>query len=257
MFEAGNETKEVRIFTGLATFMPILVNPTKEELTKIGVNLKDEPVYTTKTEEGNDRTRVDIWGQIMETSKIVGSPQYQKVSFFIENTFKESTATPGNFQFINEFGLSTWGQNVEEITEKYGSWFKGDKIRKAYSGEADLVSFINSWLSIGKGQKSGFENPVNLTKGDVTELKTIISKFKERKLQVLLTVREYEGSYFQSIYNRYTSRSFNKSTTYWEKHFENSQANVEYQNSFALKEFNPLAVSSSETDTAPEADPWA
>jgi hypothetical protein len=252
-FEVGSNPKEIKLWTGLETVSVLAINPTKTELEKAGVVVKEEPVYA-KVEEGVRKVRIDVWVKGGEKSNILS-----KVTFFVEDVEKESQSTPGNYQFINEFGDSAWGQSVEEIQGKY-DWFKGEKICRAKSGEADFIVFFKRWLNVGKGQKASIENMTALLSGDLKEFKPLVTTHKDKKAQVLFTVREYEGNWFQSVYNKYFGIAFSTNTTYWKKHLDGSQAVINYQGSLVLQEFNPLSVgegTSSESTEKDPANPWA
>jgi len=253
-FEQGKAPVEYKYYTGLCNFTPVLVNPSKEDLSKYGVNLKEDPSYTDDSAEGNKRVRVDIWGYL-EISK--EERPFNKVTFFIEDRERESVATPGNFQFINEFGDATWGASAEELKGKY-DWFGGNSIRKAKSGEPDLINFIKKLLNIGKNQVAKLDNISALIGGNVKEVAEAISKAGDKRIQVLATIREYDGSFYQSIYNQYFGTAGSKFFKGWQKHLENQIKSPNYQNSLALKEFDPVAISSpSSTESSSDSNPWA
>lgn len=229
-FNAGAPIESPKIYTGLVDFTPVMLNPTKEELASVGVNYEKEPVYLDKSSDGNNRIRLDVWGKV----KINDVESLKKVTFFIEDTEKASQA--GNFQFINIYGDSSWGESAEQITAAY-SWFKANGIRKAKSGEPDFVAFIKRWLSIGRGQEASLDGLNKLFVGNVDDLRNLLKANKDRKLQVLLTVTGKDDKYYQNVYNRYFGIAGSTNLTYWKKHFEGNTATVNYQNSFALKEF--------------------
>lgn len=231
-FDAGKPV-EIKLFTGLNNFKPLVFNPSKAELEKFGVILKEEPVYSTTAEEGHRKVRIDCWGQGNGLEKL------DKVTFFLEDV--EKTSQAGNTEFINELGASAWGDSAESLKTKY-DWFKGEKIRKAKAGESLLILFIKRWLSISNKDKAELDNIEALLSGNLTQLNDLIKKYPDRKVQVLYTVREYEGNYYQNIYTRYFLGSNSKSTGYWKTHLDGQTNDINYQNSFVFKEFNPLKV---------------
>lgn len=234
-----------KIYTGLASMNVIAVNPTLVEASNLKLPIKEEQNYlTTDSESNKTRLRVDFWLKSTEVNPNIVT----KVTFFLENVNSESKLTPGLFQFINEKGETVWATSIEEASSKY-EWFKGEKIRKSFVGEADLIGFIKSWLSIGRNNIAELDNPKALFQGNVNELKSLVANNNEAKVQVLLTVREYEGNYYQNVYNRYFARGSNTSTKYWKLHLDKSSANINYQNSFKLQEFNPLEVTE---DSSPQ-----
>lgn len=245
-FNAGAPIESPKIFTGLVDFTPVMLNPTKEELASVGINFEKEPVYLDKSSDGNSRIRLDIWGRV----KINDVESLKKITFFIEDVEKASQA--GNFQFINVYGDSTYGESPEKIVEAY-SWFKANGVRKAKSGEPDFVTFIKRWLSIGRGQEASLDGLHKLFVGNVDDLRSLLKTNKDRKLQVLLTVTGKDDKYYQNIYNRYFGIAGSTNLTYWKKHFEGSTSTVNYQNSFALKEF----IAGAEEETSKESSDTA
>lgn len=245
-FNAGAPIESPKIFTGLVDFTPVMLNPTKEELASVGINFEKEPVYLDKSSDGNSRIRLDIWGRV----KINDVESLKKITFFIEDVEKASQA--GNFQFINVYGDSAYGETPEKIVEAY-SWFKANGVRKAKSGEPDFVTFIKRWLSIGRGQEASLDGLHKLFVGNVDDLRSLLKTNKDRKLQVLLTVTGKDDKYYQNIYNRYFGIAGSTNLTYWKKHFEGSTSTVNYQNSFALKEF----IAGAEEETPKESSDTA
>lgn len=232
-----------RIFTGLANFKPVMVNPTLAELEVVGINFKEEPSYVTES-DGKKKVRVDIWGQVNAKLNSEEVSFLQKLSFFIENGFTESQA--GNKEFINDYGDSCWAKSLEEIDGKY-TWFQNKNIRQAYPGEPLLISFIKRWLSIGRNSIAKFDNITKLVNGDVSELRTLVNTYKTKEVQVLLTVREYEGNYYQNIYNKYFGIPNSTNVKYWKKHLDEQTNKTFYQETLLFKEFNQEAQDSSET----------
>lgn len=253
-FNAGTESSIYKLYTGLADVQVVAVNPSKEEAEKLGINMKNDPTYVTTDEtSGNKKVRIDIFVKSDKTGRT------DKMTFFLEDVTKESNSTPGNKQYINDFGQSTWASSPEEATsrtDKNGNaWYKADGIRLATSGEVELVDFIKGLLNIGRDQVAKLDNVKALFTGNVSELTGIFKKFSERKIQVLYTVRENDGNWYQGIYGRYFSRAGNNKTTYWAKHFEGSTNRPNYQNSFAFQEFNPLSQGGSADKSTDDATP--
>lgn len=246
-FNAGEEKAGYTLYTGLTDVNVVAVNPTKDEAEKLGISMKNDPVYiSTDEKSGNKKVRIDIYVKSTETSRV------DKMAFFMEDAPKVSST--GNTQFINDFGKSCYGASVEEVTAKY-AWFKADGARPSVSGEVELVDFIVNLLNIGKDQVAKLDNPKALFTGNITELTSIFKKFSERKVQVLYTVRENDGSWYQGIYTRYFGKAGNKATKWWDKHFEGNTNQPNFQNSYLFQEFNPLAVGTSSTPKSTDDAP--
>lgn len=247
-FNAGTPVEGKKLYTGLGDVEIVMINPTLAELQAKGINFKEEPVYTSVADAGHRKVRLDIW----TNHPIVG---LQKVVFFLEDFSKESAKTPGNYQFINDFGQSTWGKTEEDVMARL-TWFDSKGIRKAKQGEPELVDFIKNLLSIGKDTEAGIDKISKLFDGDVSELKDIFTKFNDRKVQALYIVKENSGEWYQNIYARYFSRAGSKSTSYWNKHFAGSTSTPVFQDSYLLKEFDPLTYATPSVDKGDESDPW-
>lgn len=250
-FEKGNESTPNKLYTGLADVKVVAVNPTKEEAEKLGISMKADPVYTSVDDTtGNRKVRIDIYVTSDKTSKI------DKMAFFLEDAPRVSEK--GNTQFINDFGDASFSESIEAIASNPKmSWFKSDGIRPAFGGEADLIDFIKALLNIQKGSVAKLDNPKALFTGNVSEIAAIFKANPERKVQVLYTVRENDGNWYQGVYTKYFGRAGNTKTTYWQKHMDNLTTVVNYQNSFAFQEFNPLEVTvEKSTSDAPEQKFW-
>lgn len=232
-FNAGNESTPFKLYTGLADVQVVAVNPTKEEAEKLGINMKNDPVYVSTDEtSGNKKCRIDIYVKSDKTGKL------DKLAFFMEDAKRLSSA--GNTQWINDFGKSCFAASVEEAIAAY-QWFKPDGARESVTGEPELVDFVKNLLNIPADAVAKLDNPRAFFTGNVSELKAIFKQYPERKVQVHYYIREIDGNYYQAIYSRYFSRAGNTKTTYWAKHFEGSTTKLNYQNSFAWQEFNPLS----------------
>jgi hypothetical protein len=240
-FKAGNK-QELKIWTGLADVSILAVNPTMEELKKLGIEVKKEPEYHTVSDEGIDKTRVDFW---IYAAKI---NLKTKLSFFLENKVAIAMQS-GNMQFINDFGQSTWAKSLEDLNTNPNitKWFKTATAVPSMPGLADLIDCIKSWLSTPQGEVAKIDDVVKLCKGNVSELKPLVTNFSDRKVQVLL----YEKNGYQAVYSKYFSRAGNTKTAYWEKALLN--ANINYQNSLKLKEYE---IGEKEVVEETETNPW-
>lgn len=246
--EAGKETN-ITIFTGLGTVKVLKVNPTKEELESIGINLKSDPSYVDVDDDGKGRVRIDFWVK-KEPEDVI-----TKVTFFLINSLDRVSAN-GNVQFVNKFGQSTWSKSLEDLkaNEKISKWFDVHSARASYSGEAQLLDFIKAWLSIGNTTECSIESISRLFKGDVNELSQLVTKYPERTVQVLF----YERDGYQSVYNRYFSRGTNVKTTKWIETL--SEFNGNYQGSLVFQKFDQISNSTSTTVAAESSaaanNPW-
>jgi hypothetical protein len=248
-FEAGQEGVSIKLYTGLYDCNVLAVNPTIAEAEKLGITIKDDTTYVSTAEEGHIKIRLDFWVKVNPLNVV------KKLTFFLEDLVKPSQA--GNTQFINDFGVSTYGISLDAIkaNEKM-KWYNTETAITALVGQADLTEFIKNWLSIDRDTVAKIDNVAKLYKGDVSDLKALITKYSDRQVQLLLHIKETDGVFYQNIYNRYFGRAKSTNTKFWLKELTDSTIN--YQNSFAQQEFNPLAVKpASNTSDAPVDDlPW-
>jgi len=251
-FDVGAESKPRKLFTGLHDLNVIACNPTVEEAAKVGITLKDEPSYTSVNEQTNaKRIRLDFWVK----SASLDFPT--KHTLFLEDSPQVSST--GKSRFINDYGQNTYAESEEAVlnltTSDGRKWFKPDGLRICKIGECELIDFMRSWMSIGADGKSKIEDISKLIAGNLSEIKPLVTKYPDRKVQLLLIVREYEGNWYQGVYSRYFSRAGNKTTTYWKKHLDSLTTKPVYQDSLVFKEFDPLAI---DTDTPKETEdnPW-
>ena len=253
-FDVGSESKPRKLFTGLADVQVIAINPTQAEAGKLGLTFKEEPTYMGVNDETNaKKIRLDFW------VKATAMDYPTKMTLFVEDTAQVSST--GKSRFINDYGQNTYAeaeQNVLDLESKGRKWFKPDGLRVARVGECELVEFIRAWMSIGQEGKARIDSISKLVNGDLSEIKPLITRYAERKVQLLLTVREYEGNWFQNVYSRYFSRAGNTKTLYWDTHIKGVQTKPMFQDSFKLQEFDPLSVQPDAAPNAPTAidTPW-
>lgn len=188
--------KDFSTYKGVAKVKVLAVNPTLAELQAIGLNFNAEPEYTSATDTGEDKVRIDF---------IIGNEKLKtKLSFFLED--KERTNNAGDkFEFINNYGQSSWGSTVQEVTSRTGkngnTWFKEEGARKAYVGEVQLIQFLSDWLNVSLDDQVTLEKFPNYFKGDVSELKDYVKAASNNQIYVLLTVREADnGKFYQNVY---------------------------------------------------------
>lgn len=141
---------ELTRFVGFTTVQVRAINPTRDELNKL---LDREPkegdkefVYASEDDEGNKRIRLTFWLYSEDKNK------FFPYSFNLTN--KEVVSKDGTkTQYINSTCTTTWVDDEANLP----SWFKqfetkDKKVRdaktwrKAILGEAELATFLKSWL---------------------------------------------------------------------------------------------------------------
>ena len=233
--EVGKSIESNDIYTGIHDVQVISVNPDLKEIESLSLPTKKdvEPVYKSVSDDGNDKIMIKFYVK-SDNPKIETN-----TTFFLEN--KEQISSTGKPRYINDFGQNTYASNPEEVLSRVGSngntFFKEDGLRVAKVGECELIDFIKAWLCVPQESKIKFDNFNKLFTGDVSEISKLVKAYGDmKKVQVLLG----EKSGYQTVYTKFFGRAGNKNFKYWTKHFESSQSTFNYQNSFALKKWDPI-----------------
>jgi len=272
---SGNEgnkevVKQVKLFTGVAPFKVLAINPTVEELQALGINYQNEiKGYTGEKQLDDGSTvktaRIDLWIQTMLTveeavkygfTKETAPKIKTKISFFLED--REQTSKAGDKkEFINNFGRTCWGDPTEGPTAK---WYDHTGSRVARVGEERLINFIRTWINASNESPVFFEKFSNLFNNDTMEMQEILKEFKDHLIRCLLVVNEKNGQYYQNVFTGFFERSYRTAGTTWDSHFKKQDKNGKYSNkpstgtayTIPLKEFEPLYQQS---QVQPDPDP--
>jgi hypothetical protein len=188
--------KDFSTFKGTGKVKVLAINPTLAELQALGMNFNAEPEYVGTTDSGEAKVRIDF---------IIGNEKLKtKMSFFLEDRVRKNNSGDKS-EFINNFGQSSWGTSVEEVTSRVGkngnTWFKEEGAREAIVGEVALVQFLKDWLNTGVDDPVYIQRIADLFKGNVAELKYYVKAAPNNEVYVLFTVRENDGKFYQNVYN--------------------------------------------------------
>ena len=249
-FNANNSNDavvtDIKLYTGLTLAKVVAINPTKEQLSKIGIETEEEPNYVGKPDEnGNKTIYVDFYLQIGEKDEkgelFIKRPQ--KLRFFLTEAFRVSRK--GTNQIIDAAGRTAYidPENEEHDYARF-KWIDRPSARPCYVGEDRLTQFLINWLNIKPGDNARLESPEKLFNGDLSELNGIFKAFSSNEVRVMLTVHTTQDSKrFQNIYSNYFDRASNESYTYWEKHFRENGEKFQDDYSFEFTEFKPVTPS--------------
>jgi hypothetical protein len=199
-----------KLFYGVTTFVPQLINPTKAKLSEfLGKDLEKDPEYlTTKDVEGKQVRvlKLDIWGVIPEVEDTK-----TKITFWLEA--RHDISRSGKQKYINGQGLTSYNEDPA-VMNKNKVWYYGDNQRKAMVGEDLVVDFfinLKNWetdlskYSLKEGDIPSIFLPLEkLFKQDYSDISPLFEEGRGIKVYVGITSRESEGKtyYDMSIYTK-------------------------------------------------------
>jgi len=202
----------------------VAINPTAEEIAKLygQDEVGDEPAYITEKDTdvpdhlGEDGTvvkvtktvrtvRIDVYLRDNKTEIVT------KLSFFVRDIpFVKKTLDKQ--QYINSQGKTAWVDDPKNLPKKFVHYLdkEGNVVgdipyRAAYSGEADLVAFLDQWLVIDK--RKSYDLSINVDaffKGNYKELQGLIGSDLDGAIMGVYTVRMVDGDqgvqFYQGVY---------------------------------------------------------
>lgn len=150
-----NETRESNItfkrYVGVAPVKIIAINPTLQELQNLGMNFTEEIQYISKTEDGVEQIRIDVWVKTL-ADKCDGIDTMLKIPFILRKKAIVGSAT-GKYKIMDIYGQTAWGTK-EEITAKQIPQYStgpaniSNKYHVLYDGEEELTMFVRAFLGI-------------------------------------------------------------------------------------------------------------
>jgi hypothetical protein len=199
-----------KLFYGVTTFVPQLINPTKAQLSEfLGKDLEKDPEYlTTKDVEGKQVRvlKLDIWGVLPEAEDTK-----TKITFWLEA--RHDISRSGKQKYINGQGLTSYNEDPS-VMNKNKMWYYGDNQRKAMVGEDLVVDFfinLKNWetdlskYTLKEGDIPGIFLPLEkLFKQDYSDINPLFEEGRGIKVYVGITSRESDGKtyYDMSIYTK-------------------------------------------------------
>ena len=287
----SKEAVEFKKYIGVGASTVLAVNPTKAELEKIyGTDNMNEPEYLKEDDKG----KAAFITFIVKTDpdQCGGTETINRLMFTLRNTpayNKDQTKV----QVIDDYGNSTWA-SVEDakagkkLLSSSGKELKiAPKYRMACTGEADLVSFLKTYLCVDdafnyvngswvlKDNASDYlfslEHIKDYFKGDFSEIKEAIALQPNNKVKLLYGVRTTdEGKQYQAIAarDRFFLRNSAGSKAYekLEKELANVKQNGGWANTeYRVQELAEYNVEATNLNDAPLNDsteseddlPWA
>ena len=222
----------IPLFTGISPVSVVAVNPNLGELASIGVNMKTEPNY--EVDMGDKTGKISFW---------LHNDQHNfttRLEILVGNEHRKESST-GKHQVTNKYGQVTWASSPDSTPD----WFKAEGVRRMYPGEEILINFVKAWANIPNDGECSFETIDQIMKGDVTELKSLITALKDNKVRVMLGVKD--GKY-QQVYNRCFGRLKPARNDIFVRALndEYGSFNAEYNKDLVLQRYSPEVVAPSE-----------
>jgi hypothetical protein len=199
-----------KLFYGVTTFVPQLINPTKAQLSEfLGKDLEKDPEYlTTKDVEGKQVRvlKLDIWGVLPEAEDTK-----TKITFWLEA--RHDISRSGKQKYINGQGLTSYNEDPS-VMNRNKMWYYGDNQRKAMVGEDLVVDFfinLKNWetdlskYTLKDGDIPSIFLPLEkLFKQDYSDINPLFEEGRGIKVYVGITSRESDGKtyYDMSIYTK-------------------------------------------------------
>lgn len=195
-------------YVGYFLGRPVAINPDIDDMADLGINLKDEPVYTKevedieKDEDGESISKIIKQATIAIYFKDEKTGNLFNARFFLKDKDRWKK-DKSKRQWINSQGSSGWALNKEDLPLFLTS--RGQTVRAAKDGEADLYDFITKWLSKGDYSKD-FQLIFDwdkLIEGDVQDLRDLMKNDAAVPVVCPATVRVTDdGKEYQQIFNK-------------------------------------------------------
>lgn len=237
----------VQLYTGIAPVKVVAVNPTQAELEELGVNLKSDPQYTVTLSE-QEYQKVTFW------VKHESPDLMTRVEILLQDQIRTNKAGDKSM-WTNNRGQISWSDT--NPADKY-DWYSAEGARKAYVGEDTLLEFIKAWANVSNGGDCYLETIGNIVKGDMSELKSLVSALSENRVRVLLGVKDQK---YQNVYTKHFGRLKPKRDDLFVKALndEYGSFNAEFNTDLALQRYSPnliTADSAAESSEVTEDAPW-
>lgn len=237
--QKSGEALEIKRYTGVGSFYVLAVNPSKEELEKFYEReLDNAPQYVGETEVGPEGNKVKV-PQVRIDFIIKADPErykesdgkplnlITKQSFFLRKCFKYNK-DGDKTQVIDKYGNTAW-VTLEELKNhsipvyNNGPANISSEYRQAIDGEDLLIQFLIAYLNMPscldyhkdtnsfslksedklKECEAILEHIDDYFKGNIKELRDIISYQPDNKVKILLGVRTTsDGKQFQTTFGR-------------------------------------------------------
>lgn len=231
----------IPLYTGIAPMSVIAVNPNLGELHSLGINLKTEPNYSGIQLGEAVKNKLCFWLKNDEHNFTT------RMEFLVEPNHRAASKT-GKYQITNKYGQVTWAEKPDTAPD----WFKRDGVRRTYPGEETLIAFVKAWANIPSEGECAFDTIDEIMKGNVEELKKLVTAIKDNKLRVLLGVKDEK---YQQVYTRHFGRLKPANDRLFVKalNADYGDFNAEYNEDLVFQKYSPEVVKPTEEPAASPA----
>lgn len=188
----------------------VAVNPDLDGLSKLGINLEDEPEYVKEVDdkEKDASGELQVVGKVKQVSVIFYIRDKKTGAIFPYRLFLKNKIrmdkTKTKTQFMNSQGASSWAEEESGLHEFMTK--NGQSVRKAYEGEADLYDFVKTWLNQADFKKD-YELVFDWKKimsGNVKEIAKFVNSDVAGSIMVPATVKvdQESGKEYQQVWGK-------------------------------------------------------
>ncbi len=206
---ANEGEKSFRKFIGFASMKVVAINPSRQELESLlGRELQRDTEYISMR-ENIECSRIDFWLKPVDENSPIPLIKY---TAFLKRQAMKSQA--GKNKVIDRYGNTAWVTDEEFKNQAVPKSAAGKSLgiippyELCCDGQDVLVDFLRPWLNIPNALRYdaavGFvpkdkaeleksechlDNFKNYWKGDISEIKNLLSLAKDHVVKVLLTVK--------------------------------------------------------------------
>ena len=243
-------------FTGLTLVSPLIVNPNKEQLGKMGIQVDEEPKYlSTETDEKTAKQypKVRLTFYFLKEH---GEGEARQNIVINHSVFLEGKANYSNdaskIEVIDKFGKGFY-MDVNDFRNKNfekAEYLDHASIAACYSGQSQLIGLMRTLVGSSKDDETTLRDlsvnndPKNLfAPGGQAELNMTIAEVKKvgNKVKVLLGIRSTEdGKHYQDIFPYNIGRAYSNAD-----YFHKELVRIYGSNSrfFQSRDYGPINLS--------------
>ena len=238
-------TQGQKLYTGISNFNVIAVNPTLEELHKLDIMLQKEPAYSVNFGEG-DLTKIVFWldnGTVKTSCEFLVTPG-------------RWMSKGGKVKCLNRLGQDQWlfpegdGFNTDSVPE----WIKEPETFYPIPKGLDKVTeFVRAWANVADGGEIRLDTIAALEKGNVAELKKLVTILNTNEVRCLAYVRQEK---YMAIYTEHFGRIKPQRDDLFGKALAGEYGAIKGEYSIEWQEYMPGQAAPTALDSSSDGDDW-